>query len=135
MKGRRSHWSCLMIASSSEKPACVVVSMDVPWLRSVILRPDHPKRPRIPTEPKADAISNIAHQSHDNTATMAPRKRVKVSPSPTSQSSPVAASPSQAEEQLLNDPWTDEEEVGLFKGLIKYKPTGAPSRSSIMRPR
>ncbi|KAF1345273.1 chromatin modification-related protein EAF7-domain-containing protein [Delphinella strobiligena] len=26
--------------------------------------------------------------------------------------------------QILSDPWTDEEEIGLFKGLIKWKPTG-----------
>ena len=61
---------------------------------------------------------------------MPPRKRARVSqatsPTPTSQAkTPTPAqSPSKEDEQLLNDPWTDEEEIGLFKGLIKCKPTG-----------
>ncbi|KAK4544567.1 hypothetical protein LTR36_004139 [Oleoguttula mirabilis] len=63
---------------------------------------------------------------------MPPRKRAKVSqaasPTPTSQPktpTPAAeAPPSKTDEQVLNDPWTDEEEIGLFKGLMQWKPTG-----------
>ncbi|KAK5121662.1 hypothetical protein LTR85_004834 [Meristemomyces frigidus] len=63
---------------------------------------------------------------------MPPRKRAKVSqatsPTPTSQPktpTPAAeASPSKTDEQVLNDPWTDEEEIGLFRGLMQWKPTG-----------
>lgn len=59
---------------------------------------------------------------------MPPRKRAKTShasPTPSSQPKTPADEPADnTDEQLLNDPWTDEEEIGLFKGLIKYKPTG-----------
>ncbi|KAK5175157.1 uncharacterized protein LTR77_000294 [Saxophila tyrrhenica] len=62
---------------------------------------------------------------------MPPRKKAKVShaasPTPTSQPktpTPAESSPNKAAEQLINDPWTDEEEIGLFKGLMRWKPTG-----------
>jgi len=58
---------------------------------------------------------------------MPPRKKARTShaTSPAiSQDTPAAPSPSKADEDLLADPWTDEEEIGLFKGLIKWKPTG-----------
>ncbi|KAK1020242.1 hypothetical protein LTR33_019116, partial [Friedmanniomyces endolithicus] len=63
---------------------------------------------------------------------MPPRKRTRISqatsPTPTSQPpTPAAAevaSPSKSEDKLLTDPWTDEEEIGLFKGLMTWKPTG-----------
>jgi MRG-binding protein len=65
---------------------------------------------------------------------MPPRKRARVSqaasPTPTSQPktpTPAQSSPSKADDQLLTDPWTDEEEIGLFKGLMKWKPTGMHS--------
>lgn len=60
---------------------------------------------------------------------MPPRKRTKTahaaSPTPPSQPKTPNERQDDSDEQLLNDPWTDEEEAGLFKGLIKYKPTGA----------
>jgi len=61
---------------------------------------------------------------------MPPRKRARVSQatSPAVSAQPKTPTPAEAtpdpEEDILNDPWTDEEEIGLFKGLIKWKPTG-----------
>ncbi len=66
---------------------------------------------------------------------MPPRKKARVSqatsPTPTSQPktpTPAQSSPSKTEQQLLDDPWTDEEEIGLFKGLMRWKPTGTQAR-------
>lgn len=62
---------------------------------------------------------------------MPPKKRARVSqatsPAATDQHktpTPAAQSPSKNEEDILNDPWTDEEAIGLFKAIIKWKPTG-----------
>jgi hypothetical protein len=44
--------------------------------------------------------------------------------------SPAAETPKPVEEparpniDLLNDPWTDEQETSLFKGIMKWKPNG-----------
>ncbi|KAI7564401.1 hypothetical protein KC346_g21531, partial [Hortaea werneckii] len=57
---------------------------------------------------------------------MPPRKRQRVSPTPPSQPkspTPAESPPAPTDKHLLNDPWTDEEEIGLFKGLMQWKPT------------
>jgi MRG-binding protein len=66
---------------------------------------------------------------------MPPKKRARVSqatsPAATDQHktpTPAAQSPSKADEDILNDPWTDEEAIGLFKAIIKWKPTGMISQ-------
>jgi hypothetical protein len=64
---------------------------------------------------------------------MPPKKRARVSQvtspavtDPTKTPTPAAQpdSPSNPDEVILNDPWTDEETIGLFKAIIKWKPTG-----------
>ena len=63
---------------------------------------------------------------------MPPRKKARLSrattPDHRSQATtPTAAdpaSPNKPGQHMLDDPWTDEEEIGLFKGLMRWKPTG-----------
>lgn len=61
---------------------------------------------------------------------MPPKKKARVSyaVSPDAEpETPAAASPDKTDEQVLDDPWTDDEEIGLFKGLMRWKPTGTPT--------
>jgi len=68
---------------------------------------------------------------------MPPKKRARVSqatsPAATDQHktpTPAAQSPGKTtDDDILNDPWTDEEAIGLFKAIIKWKPTGKNPQS------
>lgn len=61
--------------------------------------------------------------------TMPPRKKAKASAASTpladtQPKTPQASGPSQSQDELLNDPWDDEEEIQLLKSMMKWKPTG-----------
>lgn len=80
----------------------------------------------------------IAFSSHLPPVTMAPRKKAKASAAstPLAETQPKtpqdtgAATHSQHQllsqnESMLNDAWSDDQETQLYKGMIKWKPTGA----------
>lgn len=77
---------------------------------------------------------------------MPPRKRARVSQAASPDRSVQADTPAAAEnspekhdddekegiteeQRQLADLWTDDEEIGLFKGLMRWKPTGMNERS------
>ncbi|KAH9812668.1 Chromatin modification-related protein EAF7, partial [Teratosphaeria destructans] len=59
---------------------------------------------------------------------MPPRKKARVSraasPAATSTLKTPPPPPNPSTDAPPDDPWTDEEEIGLFKGLMTWKPTG-----------
>ena len=61
---------------------------------------------------------------------MPPRKRAKLStastPQDTTSTEPVAVEKPTTipMDDVLNDPWTDDEYTELFKAMIRWKPTG-----------
>ena len=44
--------------------------------------------------------------------------------SPAAETPKPVEEPTKPNEDLLNDPWTDEQETSLFKGIMKWKPNG-----------
>ncbi|EME85852.1 uncharacterized protein MYCFIDRAFT_186308 [Pseudocercospora fijiensis CIRAD86] len=77
---------------------------------------------------------------------MPPRKRARTSqatspdplpPSQTKTPTPAGSaepnsSPVKDDEARLDDPWTDEEEIGLYKGMMRWKPTGIHKHFRLM---
>ena len=59
---------------------------------------------------------------------MPPRKKAKASAASTplgdGQPGTPQASGALAQDELLNDPWEDEQEIQLLKSMMKWKPTG-----------
>ena len=59
---------------------------------------------------------------------MPPRKKAKASAASTplgdGQPGTPQASNALSQEELLNDPWEDEQEIQLLKSMMKWKPTG-----------
>lgn len=78
------------------------------------------------------SFTSLHHFVHVAAAhTMPPRKRARISQATSpaeSRTSPAPAtsepSPAKTDEAVINDPWTDDEEIALFKGLMHWKPTG-----------
>lgn len=78
---------------------------------------------------------------------MPPKKKSRIStaaspaPPPSTKDTPAAdtsheddeaAAQAEFDASVVADPWTDEEEIGLFKGLIKWKPTGVHKHFHIL---
>jgi len=97
----------------------------------------HVEQSHMPNRRTATAhLSQPSSQFQDQEnrlANMPPKKRARVSqatsPAATDQHktpTPAAQSPGKTtDDDILNDPWTDEEAIGLFKAIIKWKPTGS----------
>jgi MRG-binding protein len=61
---------------------------------------------------------------------MPPRKKAKASAA----STPLGdTQPKALQDDLLHDPWADEQETQLFKSMMKWKPTG--ERAPLILPR
>lgn len=76
-------------------------------------------------------LRNSQTYSHSTTClsvAMPPRKKAKASAASTplgdGQPGTPQASGALAQDELLNDPWEDEQEIQLLKSMMKWKPTG-----------
>jgi len=76
--------------------------------------------------------STTFHSQTRLTITMPPRKKAKASAASTplgdGQPGTPQASNTLSQDELLNDPWEDEQEIQLLKSMMKWKPTGKHSR-------
>jgi MRG-binding protein len=60
---------------------------------------------------------------------MPPRKKAKASAASTplgdtQPKTPQDSGVAQSQDELLNDPWADEQEIQLYKSMMKWKPSG-----------
>ena len=90
--------------------------------------------PELPTKQKSGVflVASITTTDLCNSpiGRMPPRKKIKgATPAPDVDENAMATDASEAasmmKSDLLNDPWTDEQETSLFKGIIKWKPAGS----------
>jgi MRG-binding protein len=61
---------------------------------------------------------------------MPPRKKAKASAASTplrdtQPKTPQDSGAAQSQDELLNNPWADEQETQLYKSMMKWKPTGS----------
>lgn len=84
---------------------------------SVVPAARHPQLPQ--TSIQSDSPSHIE---------MPPRKKAKASAASTplgdGQPGTPQATNALSQDELLNDPWEDEQEIQLLKSMMKWKPTG-----------
>lgn len=76
---------------------------------------------------------NSIFGSKDSTAKMPPKKKkgsTRAASTPVEDQdamaidTPKKAEPLKPSYNILKDPWTDEQETSLFKGIVKWKPAG-----------
>jgi hypothetical protein len=100
-----------------------------------MLRPLHADPRKLPRTDKSEGLATSTTED----ANMPPKKKSRAPPRATSTpvtdddamvvDSPAAETPKPIDEpakrnELLDDPWSDEQETSLFKGIMRWKPNG-----------